>query len=191
MLNRFGFPILVLGAIYLGVSSISLPAVRADCLFATDVLYGAGDEPKAVVIGDLDGDGDPDLAVANQFSNNVSVLLNNGDGTFTAGVLYGAGDFPESVAIGDLDGDGDADLAVANLFDDNVSVLLNQTPCSCEGDANGDGVVDPLDAGFILARFGCPVGTGDPGCDAADVNGDGAVDPLDSGFVLARFGQCP
>jgi len=60
----------------------------------------------------------------------------------------------------------------------------------CEGDANGDGTVDPLDAGFVLARFGCPVGTGDPSCDAADQNGDGSVDPLDSGFVLARFGPC-
>lgn len=63
-------------------------------------------------------------------------------------------------------------------------------PIECEGDANGDGVVDPLDSGFILARFGCPVGTGDPGCDIADQNGDGLVDPLDAGFVLARFGQC-
>ncbi|MCH7703094.1 MAG: hypothetical protein IID37_15550, partial [Planctomycetes bacterium] len=47
------------------------------------------------------------------------------------------------------------------------------------------------DSGFVLARFGCPVGTGDPSCDAADQNGDGSVDPLDSGFVLARFGECP
>ena len=62
--------------------------------------------------------------------------------------------------------------------------------CPCEGDANGDGMVDPLDTGFVLARFGCPVGTGDPLCDAADQNGDGVVDPLDSGFVLARFGEC-
>ena len=61
----------------------------------------------------------------------------------------------------------------------------------CPGDANDDGVVDPLDSGFVLARFGCPVGTGDPNCDIADQNGDGLVDPLDSGFVLARFGDCP
>ena len=60
----------------------------------------------------------------------------------------------------------------------------------CEGDANGDGTVDPLDSGFVLARFGCLVGTGDPSCDTADMNGDGAVDPLDVGFVLARFGAC-
>lgn len=60
----------------------------------------------------------------------------------------------------------------------------------CEGDVNGDGVVDPLDSGFVLARFGCPVGTGDPDCDVADQNGDGMVDPLDVGFILARFGDC-
>lgn len=60
----------------------------------------------------------------------------------------------------------------------------------CEGDVNDDGTVDPLDSGFVLARFGCSVGTGDPSCDVADANGDGAVDPLDVGFVLARFGDC-
>jgi len=62
---------------------------------------------------------------------------------------------------------------------------------TCEGDANGDGTVDPLDSGYVLARFGCPVGTGDPDCDAADQNRDGEVNPLDVGFVLARFGECP
>ena len=61
---------------------------------------------------------------------------------------------------------------------------------ACEGDANGDGLVDPLDSGFVLARFGCEVGGGDPDCDVADQNGDGLVDPLDVGFILARFGTC-
>jgi len=70
-----------------------------------------------------------------------------------------------------------------------ITILPSETPC--EGDANGDGLVDPLDSGFVLARFGCPVGTGDSGCDTADQNGDGTVDPLDVGFVLARFGPCP
>ena len=60
----------------------------------------------------------------------------------------------------------------------------------CAGDANRDGQVDPLDGGFVLARFGCSVGTGDPECNIADMNGDGLVDPLDVGFILARFGEC-
>lgn len=63
-----------------------------------------------------------------------------------------------------------------------------QQDCVGEGDTNGDGLVDPLDGGFVLARFGCEVDSGDAGCDAADTNGDGVVDPLDSGFVAARFG---
>lgn len=57
----------------------------------------------------------------------------------------------------------------------------------CPGDVNGDGTVNPLDAGFVLARFG-----EDP-CDrdcTADANCDGVINPLDSGFVLARFGPC-
>ncbi len=75
-------------------------------------------------------------------------------------------------------------------YADSEQTLVVVPATLCEGDANGDGSVDPLDSGFVLARFGCPVGTGDPLCDAADQNGDGAVDPLDSGFVLARFGPC-
>ena len=91
--------------------------------------YGAGDGPSSVAIDDLNGDAKQDLAVANEWSGNVSVLLGNGDGTFQDAVNYGAGDRPSSVAIDDLNGDANADLAVANWGSDSVSVLLN----------NGDG----------------------------------------------------
>ncbi|MCH8149575.1 MAG: VCBS repeat-containing protein, partial [Planctomycetes bacterium] len=76
--------------------------------------YATGDIPESVAIGDLNGDKVPDLAVANRFSCDVSVLLGVGDGTFAVAVNYGAGDWPRSVAIGDLDGDQVPDLAVAN-----------------------------------------------------------------------------
>jgi len=92
--------------------------------FEPSVEYGAGDSPYSVAIGDLDADGNLDLAVANSGSESVSVLLGNGDGTFQAAVNYGAGDTPYSVAIGDLDGDSNLDLAVANHWSNNVSVLL-------------------------------------------------------------------
>ena len=52
----------------------------------------------AVGVGNLDGDGDLDLAVANVGSDDTSVLLSNGDGTFAAEVRYGAGSRPVSVA---------------------------------------------------------------------------------------------
>ena len=70
--------------------------------FAPDVLYGAGDHPESVAVGDLDGDSDLDLAVANSNGGNVSVLLNNGDGTFADDVLYGVGDGPLFLPAGDL-----------------------------------------------------------------------------------------
>jgi hypothetical protein len=72
----------------------------------------------------------------------------------------------------------------------SVAITVSETPPSCDGDANDDQTVDPLDAGFVLARLGCPVGGGDELCQAADVNLDGQVDPLDVGYVLSRFGDC-
>ncbi|MHC4716036.1 MAG: FG-GAP-like repeat-containing protein [Planctomycetota bacterium] len=88
--------------------------------------YAAGTEPRSVAVGDLDGANGPDLAVANRYSDDVSVLLNQGNGTFAAAVAYTAGDGPQSAAIGDLDGVNGPDLAVANGVGDDVSVLLNQ-----------------------------------------------------------------
>ncbi len=117
------------------------------------------------------------------------------DNAFT---ITPAGDITEIIdATGDGAGnglDGAEDIAVdaagnVYLSGEFSSNAFKITPCP--GDANGDGTVDPLDSGFVLARFGCPVGTGDPGCDTADQNGDGFVDPLDVGFILARFGPCP
>ena len=96
--------------------------------FAAKVDYPTGNTPRSVAIGDLDGDGKPDLAVANYDSNNVSVLLNTGSAgnpSFATKVDYTTGMYPMSVAIGDLDGDGKPDLAVANLTSNNVSVLRN------------------------------------------------------------------
>lgn len=85
----------------------------------------------------------------------------------------------------------EADEHTAVEFTDYfVTTLLCSDLPPCEGDANGDGIVDPLDSGFVLVRFGCSTGNGDPNCDAADQNGDGNVDPLDIRFVLSRFGPC-
>ncbi len=76
--------------------------------FATDT------EPLSVAVGDFNGDGRPDLAVANFGSNSVSVLLGNGNGTFQAAQNFTTGSNPASVAVGDFNGDGRLDLAVAN-----------------------------------------------------------------------------
>ena len=104
-----------------GFGFIHIPAI-----FDLKADYAVGDGPHSVFISDVDGDRDNDLAVANQNSDNVSVLLNNGDGQFADRVDYATGDGPYSVFISDLDGDGDNDIVVANKGSDNVSVLLNR-----------------------------------------------------------------
>ncbi len=92
-----------------------------------------GTNPYAVAIGDFNGDGNLDLAVANGTSNNVSVLLGNGDGTFQKAVNYGVGSYPISVLVGDFNGDAKLDLAVANATGGSISILLG----------NGDGTFEP------------------------------------------------
>src|SRR6185369_15535257 len=59
------------------VASIGGPIAEAVTLsFADSVSFGSGSGPLSIAVGDLNGDGKPDLAVANSGSNNVSVLLN-------------------------------------------------------------------------------------------------------------------
>jgi hypothetical protein len=79
-------------------------------------------------VGDFNGDGLLDLAVTNFYSDNVSVLLGNGDGSFNEAGDFGVGSQPLFVAVGDFDGDGLLDLAVANYNAHDVSVLINNTP---------------------------------------------------------------
>ena len=68
-----------------------------------------------VAVGDFNGDGNLDLAVANEVSGTVAVLLGNGNGTFAAATTFSTGGSdPDSLAVGDFNGDGKLDLAVAN-----------------------------------------------------------------------------
>lgn len=99
---------------------------------AAAVNYGAGSQPWSIAVGDFNGDGKQDLAVA-FVGSGVDVLPGNGDGTFQASSTYRSGVAPQSVVAGDFNGDGKTDLAVANancgMGNGTVSVLLG----------NGDG----------------------------------------------------
>ncbi|MCH7703423.1 MAG: hypothetical protein IID37_17240, partial [Planctomycetes bacterium] len=63
-----------------------------------------------------------------------------------------------------------------------------ETTALCDGDLNGDDLVDPLDLGAVLARFG--LDATDPALCQFDLNCDQLIDPLDMGYILARFGVC-
>ena len=123
-----------------------------------------GDEPQSVAVGDFDGDDVLDLAVANEDSNNVSILLGDGDGTFTQAVEspITVGDFPFSVAVGDFDGNDVLDLAVANVDSDDVSILL--------GDGDGTFTEEPTESPITA------VGDGPFSFAVEDFDGDDVLD---------------
>jgi hypothetical protein len=84
-----------------------------------------GDHPYAICSADFDGDGIPDLAVANVLSDDVSILMGQGGGSFRNIMNYPVNDEPRSICTGDFDKDGDYDIAVGNWLSHNISILLN------------------------------------------------------------------
>lgn len=147
---------------------------QQDPLFLPAVIYDTGGPtPNAVALADVNGDGMPDLVVAdgpNTESGKVGVLLGNGDGTFKAAVAYDASSWddynasPQAIAVADVNRDHKPDIIVANKFSwYRFGVLLG----------NGDGTFQPI-AG-IEKRSGT-----DPfSMVVADVNGDGYPDVVE------------
>src|SRR5262249_53752260 len=84
--------------------------------FAPAAPVAVGDEPFSVAVGDFNGDGRQDLAVANANSGSVSIRLGDGAGGFSPAPDVAAGSFPVSVAVGDFNGDGRPDPAVARFL---------------------------------------------------------------------------
>lgn len=155
------------GAVLVFYQSASSPGT-----FATPVSFPAGAQPQAVRVADVNGDGLPDLLVANlgpgtdgTGMSGVSVLLQDAahPGNFLAPVTYATQSGAVDVAVGDLNGDGKPDLVVANLGpapSGSVSVLLQ----------------NPVSPGTFGAATNYP-GFGQPLSVAiADLNGDGRPD---------------
>jgi VCBS repeat protein/List-Bact-rpt repeat protein len=151
---RFGH-LLAMAAL---LSLTSASSLAAGISFSPPVGYSVGEVPEAVAVGDFNGDGNLDLAVANSVSNDVSILLGNGDGTFQPALSYSVGSGPGSLAIGDFNGDGQLDLAVANFGGNTLSILLG----------NGDGTFQPA-LSLSVARSPAVVVAG-------DLNGDTKID---------------
>jgi hypothetical protein len=191
---------------------------QGDGTFTDPALYdvGAYQDTRQAVLGDLDGDGDLDIAAASaspyQAGYGVAVLLNDGNGQFGAAQTFYSGYYNQGLALGDLDGDGDLDLAVCaygrNGFTGYVYTLLgdgsgNLTPAYYQvcgqrprsialGDFDGQDSLDAVtvnrgsaDTSILLGvgngAFQAPFGMGMCSSDPFDVvvgdlNGDGRLD---------------
>ena len=130
--------------------------------FSVETGIGARKGPSSVAVGDFNGDGIPDLAIANEYDNTITVLKGDGTGGFTAfpASPFTVGYNPACVVVADFNGDGNLDLATANLSSSNVTVLLGNgiggfTPAPASpavqgiapvsmavGDFNGDYIPD-------------------------------------------------
>ena len=154
----------------LGLPTISVFLGKGDGTFQPHVDYYADTATSSGIlqgraaVGDLNGDGKPDLAMT--VGDGVSVLVGNGDGTFQSFVKYGIksqlGFNPTGVTIGDFNGDSKLDLAVTWIGYQYsvVAILLGA----------GDGTF-PTETDY-------PTGTCPQAVLAADLNGDGKLDLL-------------
>ncbi len=104
---------------------------NGDGTFQATVNYASGGlSPSSVAVGDVNGDGKPDLLVGNAYVGNgnysrgsIGLLLGNGDGTFQGPVSFDSGgEYAYGIAIGDINGDGKLDLLVANYCADSACI---------------------------------------------------------------------
>jgi hypothetical protein len=127
-INRDGIPDLVTANYTSGnTGTAGVLLGNGDGTFKPVINATAGLGPNGVAVGDFNGDGIPDLVVANLIGNNISVLLGNGDGTFQAQQPFDTGKFPIGMAARGLNSQaaGSDDIVAANDLATSASVFLN------------------------------------------------------------------
>ena len=108
--------------------NISSPGALAASSFDAPLTFATGRYPTGISLGDIDGDGKPDMAVGNQLDSNISVLRNTstaGSISFAPQATFAAGHNANWITVSDVNGDGKPDLSVINFIDSNVSVFRN------------------------------------------------------------------
>lgn len=143
------------------LAALCAPTFAQSCSvpgFTRAPVYPVGSDIRSVATADFDGDGHPDLAVANADSSNVTVVLKAGRNEPAVINTYAVGTFPLSVVTGDFTGDGKPDIISASNSSSTISLLRN----------NGSG-------GFVA---GGTFNSGTGGVDMAvgDFNNNGTLD---------------
>jgi hypothetical protein len=168
-INRTNFSVLI---------NTHEPPMR-EAMFAPQQLFIAGNLPSAIDARDLNGDDKPDLVIANQDDNTVSIFLNEtleGAATaeFSPQQVLPTGLHPAAVALADINGDGKVDLVVGNQGDGTLDVRFNTTPAFASTATFGPPVHIPLSGGpFRIA--------------VVDINGDGKPDLMVADYWQASW----
>jgi hypothetical protein len=201
------------------LTALWIPASAQTCAtpsFTQAAVYPVGVDIRSVAVADFDGDGRPDLAVANADSSSVSVIEHVGLGGPGINNTYSVGTFPLGVAAGDFTGDGKPDIITADDSSSTISLLRNNgsggfLPAStfnslngvslAVGDFDNNGNLDvavgtgsdvSVHLGNGQGGFGAPIffQGGSQKIIAADFNADGKLDLAISGETIqVRLGD--
>ncbi len=159
------------GMICAWIGNVGTPTLAQNLDYTLTPSNPVGRAPQAIATGDFNDDGYEDLATVNSTSDDVSVLLGNGNGTFQSAVSFGVGKIPLALVAEDMDRDGVLDLVVALSGSDQVVIL------------KGDG------KGLFQKVARQASGKGTTFLAAQDFNGDGWSDVVAANS--GRFGYYP
>jgi len=146
--------------------------------FAAATNFTTGTQPETIALGDINGDGKPDIITGNTNANTVSVFINTtttnaATPTFTAKTDFAPGSTVQGVNLGDLNGDGKPDMVAVNYFSNTISVFLNTTTPGSTTPTFGAKTDFAVNGGaFVLIR---------------DVNQDGKKDLVVTGVGVTVF----